>query len=221
MHAGTRDFRFRFVLPVAQLLLCLAVLWPMRGTIALEARASIRASRSSSRFDISPPAYPRTILPVSGEELLLPRIRERLLWIPSMLNLPSALVQIPQAIWSSTHQAWAPKYMDFLTWRAISWPVIGVLFWWVAGRGVDALIAARHRLISPSISWAETALAAATVACGAIFCMLPFVGKIDPDDAGRSWHLLSMAGAMWVLLGCSTIAARVVQWRCRRKLLLP
>ena len=106
--------------------------------------------------------------------------------------------------------------MDFRIWRAISWPLIGILFWWIAGRGIDALIGARRRIMNPSIGWAETAVSIVALACGVIFCMLPFMVESENDRYGPWWQLLCIAGAIWVLLGGATIAARFVQFRVRR-----
>jgi hypothetical protein len=61
------------------------------------------------------------------------------IWTPMALNLPVGIVQLPYVILNPAKQEWFPARMDFRVWRAISWPIFGLLFWWVAGRSTDAL----------------------------------------------------------------------------------
>jgi hypothetical protein len=70
-------------------------------------------------------------------------------WIPQVLNIPVELIQIPCAILTPDKEEWVPSGLDLMTWRAISWPLVGILFWWSAGRGIDALLSARRDLIQP------------------------------------------------------------------------
>jgi hypothetical protein len=224
MRAEFRDYQFRLLLPAAQVLLCLNVLWLIRGTIVPGVRSSIRAIRSGTAYTEPPRVASRLRILVDPGEMPVPgSVTQKLIGIPAMLNLPAAMVEIPQAMLSPTHNNWIPKGMDFRIWRAISWPLIGIVFWWVAGRGIDALVGARRRLIAPSISWAETGLALATLACGIVFCMGPFMAREDRDSAGVGlwWPMLSGAGAMWALLATVTIAARITQWRIRRQIAAP
>jgi hypothetical protein len=47
-------------------------------------------------------------------------------WLPSVLNLPSRLVQLPYEILSNSKDEWVPVGLDLMTWRAISWPLLGL-----------------------------------------------------------------------------------------------
>jgi len=217
MPLERRDYRFRLVLPAAQLLLCLCIIWPMRGLIASEVRASIETIRAEDPGSAQPPASaPPQIVLIPDPAFRPSRIAEVVIWMPAMLNLPAMMFELPQAILSPTHDSWRLPGMDPLIWRVIAWPVIGILFWWIAGRAVDALIAALDRLIRPSIGWAEVVLATATLAGGVIFCLLPFM---VPDDrtGGPPMALVGIAGGVWSLLGAATIGAYVVQWRIQRQ----
>ena len=141
---------------------------------------------------------------------------ERRQWVPITLNLPCSLVQLPYVILNPAKQEWIPRNMDLNTWRALTWPLVGFLFWWAAGRGIDALIAARRRLICPRITWIEAITGAAlSLFCTiATVCLPLFSGHQDEDFPMK----LVVAGlGMWAVLGGVVVAARVAQWRVRRR----
>jgi hypothetical protein len=210
---------FRWLLPITQLLLSLVVLWPLRAMLMQSVRESIRAYR--------PQEHPRSNLPESQQILVVPLHPEQELlfepamlnfqrrWIPQVLNLPCGLVQLPYVILNPAKQEWIPRGMDFMTWRLISWPLAGVLFWWMAGRGIEGLLAARRRLIRPGITWIETITSAALCAfCAvAVVCMPLFSGR----DEHFPMKLFVAAFGMWAVLGGVVVAARVAQWRLRRR----
>lgn len=136
----------------------------------------------------------------------------------SVLNLPSGLIQLPYVILNPAKEEWVPLGMDLMTWRAISWPLLGILFWWSAGRGIEALIATRRGLVKPEISLPETAIGAALF----LFCViaaicLPLFGNND-RDRDFPLKLLSCGLGMWALLGGAMAAARLGQWRIRRRM---
>jgi len=31
-------------------------------------------------------------------------------------------------------------------WRDLSWPIVGIFFWWLAGRSIEALLFSRHKI---------------------------------------------------------------------------
>jgi len=66
-------------------------------------------------------------------------------------------------ILNPSKEEWVPLGMDVITWRAISWPLLGILFWWSAGRGIEALIATRRGLVQPEISWVKAAIGGGVV----------------------------------------------------------
>jgi len=127
------------------------------------------------------------------------------------------LVQLPYVILNPTKQEWIPRGMNFRTWRAISWPLLGILFWWIAGRGMEALIAARRCLIRPRITWIETIAGATLCAFCAVaaVCMPLFSGR----DENFPMKLFIAAFVMWSVLGGVVVAGRVVQWRLRKRLI--
>jgi len=162
-----RTFAFRWLLPTTQLLLCSVALWPLRPLLIQQVRDSIYAYRVRTNPPPSLPEKQQLVVPLSPRQQSDFETFERLErreWIPQTLNLPSILVQLPYVILNPAKQEWIPRGMNFRIWRAISWPLLGILFWWIAGRGIEALIATRRRLIRPNITWIETTVGAALCA---------------------------------------------------------
>jgi len=96
----------------------------------------------------------------------------------------------------------------------MSWPLIGIMFWWAAGRGLEGLLAARRGIIRPAISWAETGIAAVCVFIfGGVAIFLPFDRETVRGDP--SVKILLMGCGLWAILACVIIVARIAQWRIR------
>lgn len=215
-------FAFRWLLPIVQLLLCVVVLWPLRTGLVRQVRDSIRAYRTKEN---PLPNFPENqqilVVPLSPHQQLMFEKEQATIeglgtrqWIPQTLNLPCGLVQLPYVILNPAKQEWIPRGMDFKTWRVVSWPLVGVSFWWIAGRGIEGLIAARRRLIRPRITWIETITGAALCAFCAVaaVCMPLFSGR----DEHFPMKLFVAAFGMWSVLGGAVVAARVAQWRLQR-----
>ena len=221
MLRGHRTFAFRWWLPITELVLCVAVLWPVLPALKGQVRESIHAYRAKRNPLPDVPENQRLIVPFSTQEQLDFETRERLKareWIPQMLNLPSGLVQLlPYVILNPTKHEWIPRGMTFRLWRAISWPVVGILFWWIAGRGIEGLLAARQRLIRPRITWIETITGAAlfTFCAVAAVCMPLFSGS----DEHFFMSIFVAASLMWSAIGGAVVAGRVAQWRLRKRLI--
>jgi hypothetical protein len=132
--------------------------------------------------------------------------------VPAALNVPLGLLQLPYTILNPERQAWVPRGMFFETWRAVSWPLIGIMFWWAAGRGLEALVAARRGIIRPRISWPEMGIASLFfVIFGGVAIFLTFDResmRSDPNSA-----ILLAGCGLWAILAGVTIAARIAQWR--------
>jgi hypothetical protein len=131
--------------------------------------------------------------------------------IPLALNLPCGIVGLarPEAV-----PATALPDM----WRAMIWPFLGAVFWWIAGRSFDALLAARQQRLSPKITWIEVSVGSAIAA---ICSLLLFGFASNPSmrhEFIMPWREAVGGSVLWVLLGATTIAARLVQWRIRWRL---
>ena len=234
MSNQARSFPFRWVLPITQLLVCAVVLWPLRSDFVTEIGASIDEYRGHPRvfkFKASPEQeqllerYEKQH-PLSAEDRLLFRlpledkhaaqVRQRRLDIAKVLNFPGGLVNLPYAIWGPTRIDWTPKGMDLDLWRALNWPLMCIGFWWIAGRGIEALLAARRGLIYPRIRWIETFLALLPCISGVMLSIIAVVvGRAENDSV---WVIAFAAGALWTLLGAVIITARLWQWRIKVRL---
>ncbi len=212
---------FRWLLPITQLVLSMVVLWPLHTVLIQQVRLSIREYRhqqtplpqlaEGQQFRILEVA----LSPQEQLELETFQSLEKREWVPIMLNLPAGLVQLPYAILNPSKQEWMPRGMDFKTWRVISWPLIGILFWWSGGRGLEALLAARRHLVHSKIGRIETVVGAALfLFCTVIAIGIPICARSDKDFPMKFF----VAGAgIWAVLGGMMVAARVAQWRIIRK----
>ena len=133
-----------------------------------------------------------------------------------MLDMPVLLVQVPYLIHNPSKTEWVPNGMDVKMWRAISWPFIGLIFWWIAGRGVEALLAARRNVIDPSIGWVETGIGALLLLLGIITLVTPLLA--GDSDRDISWIFISGSGALWAMLGTAIVIARIAQRKIRLRL---
>ena len=209
----------RWIFPLAQLFLCAVILWPMRLMLVGQIRASLReygsshdtAARNSvtprlRSFDLSDPDVQRSIKTSEARE-----------WAVAALNLPGGLPDLAYAILSPAHSEWTPRGMFMWTWRDLSWPFVGIFFWWLAGRSIEGLLFSRHKILLPKIRWWEVVVSLPALALGATFA----AGLcIDQNERTRFplWMLLAAFGTMWLVLGASTSLGYFVQWRLRRRL---
>lgn len=227
MNGQHRAVPFRWILPAAQLLVCVAILWPLRGELVSSVRSSAHAYRlhdesaQDAKVDIRV-LYPDLLPDFSNLSAVIEEreYRDRFLrlrlWGPALLNLPAMWLDLPRAIVTGGKNEWVPVGMSFQYWRALAWPLVGIVLWWIAGRGIEALIAAFRGIVRPALTYVEVAIALLFALMGIVL----FVGVLlDPSSIHEvSWIFFSLAGAMWALLGATTIAARLAQWRIRRRI---
>ena len=136
--------------------------------------------------------------------------------VPQVLNFPVCIVQVPFMLVSPGKREWIPNGMMKDIWRDISWPLAGILFWWIIGRTVEALISGRRGIIWPRVRLAETIFAALFVCMG--IAMLAGLVTSTPDDRRDLQFVALMVGGMlWGILAGITITARVLQWKIRKK----
>ncbi len=186
------SFPFRWVLPFGQLMVCLVLLWQARGIVAWS-------------FGLR---LPLPMLGTGGIDGGYAALRAA-----AALNLPAGLIQLPYDIFSPSHTEWMPAGMDSTVWRAVTWPVIGLVFWWLPGRGIEALSAAKYRKLAPRIGWTETIVGFLVMAAGAtILILFFFISSHDSTDMK-----MGAAGGLWALLGGLSVVARIAQWRLLRK----
>ena len=193
-HPFIGKIRFAWLLPVAQLLLCAAFLWPIRLTIVHELRISL------------PPVIEKTM--VADCQRWSPK-QDLFLGASVALNIPAGIIEMPFSM-----SKWAPKGMNDLVWRAISWPFVCIPFWWIAGRAIDALTVVKHRSLMPRISLIESVIGSIWMAIGALL----FVGFLVMAGIKKDPVLIRIAaaGGLWALLGALSVIARFRQKRLPR-----
>jgi hypothetical protein len=140
----------------------------------------------------------------------------RILQAIAVLDLPGGLIQLPIETLRPGKTEWRPAWIDFRMRRALTWPILGMVFWWIAGRATEALAALGYRQLSPKINWVETITGFLVMAGGAvIFCgMLIGLASGEMDSIAID---LAAAGGLWTLLGSLSVVARFRQSRLRKK----
>ncbi len=216
-----RGFPFRWVLPSVQLVVCVALLWPVRGSLFFGVRESIdsyshpttkRKVVLDPKWLVVSPTTPE-LQPTTDIATKLAEIRRK---APLALNLPVGIAQLPYVLVSPAKREWVPKGMLPNTWRALSWPLVGIFFWWFLGRSVEALPTARRSVVYPRISWIETACAVILLGTG----LVALIGMLTSTPADRSdlqFMTLLAGGLLWGLLATVTITARFLQWRVAKR----
>jgi hypothetical protein len=143
--------------------------------------------------------------------------REHIFEVVTGLNLPGGLVQLPEVIFTGTLQIWKPEGIDFRLWRGITWPLFCTVFWCLAGRAIEALVALKYHQVTPKIGWVETIVGFLVMAAGATIMYGMLFGLSSSE---RNWKLtrIAAAGGLWALLGSLSIVARFRQSKLRKRL---
>lgn len=212
-------YQLRWVLPVAQLLICFVALWPARRhfVVGLMFGRLLSASAQQGTGQVSEPkrvielpeltpARQREVDAVYENELQDMRV-------PVVLNFPVAVAQVPISL--VTRREWVPQGMLKESWRALIWPLVVIVFWWLTGRGIEALSASCQRTIHPRLRSLEVTWAAVLVIVG----IVTFIGIVTstPDDRrDKDFMALMYGGLLWGILAGLTVTARFRQWRIRK-----
>jgi hypothetical protein len=209
MKREPAGFSFRWVLPLAQLLVCLVALWPVRWFLFFEVSHATK----------SLPSQGGSIQLTQADMDAIERaaaIRDRLMKVPVLLDFPVLLVEAGYTLAKPANRGWAPGGMEPDTWRALTWPFAGVLFWWSAGRGIEAFRAARRSVVFPRITLVETVFATVLVCVGVV----TFVGIFTSTPADRhdfDFMMLLGGGLLWGILAATAVTARVLQWKILKR----
>ncbi|SNS37397.1 hypothetical protein SAMN05421770_101709 [Granulicella rosea] len=188
------SIRFAIALPIAALLVSLLLLLPYASSLAAQMKAAVSPMT----------AAPATAPVAHGEE-------ERRYAQVAALNLPALLAELPTALVGDDRSSWSPAGMDFRVWRALSYPVVGLFFWWLVGRGADAL-----RRPAATLRWPETAFAALLFIAGVLFWIGWFTGTTAEDRADTNLHWIGLGVLLWLLLEAIPLTAGALQLRERR-----
>jgi hypothetical protein len=201
-------FTLRWLLPLAQLLVWLVVVSPVRWFIFFEVYRSTRPLRSADgRIQLNQ-ADLDAIERASD-------LRDRLMKVPMVLNFPALLVEAPYTLTVYTRTGHPIGGTLLETWRAIGWPLVGIPFWWCVGRPMEALRAARRSIVLPRITLAET-IFGIMAACIGVASLVGILTSL-PDDRHFDFLMFVCGGLLWGILGAVTMTARVLQWRMLRR----
>jgi hypothetical protein len=209
-------YQLRWVLPVGQLLVCLVALWPARGhlLVGLTLAKQLRTLGQRETGQVSGPQRVIVLQELTPEkqrevdavyEKALRRMR-----VPVVLNFPSAVAQVPYLL--VTRREWVPQGMLIESWRALIWPLAGIVFWLLTGRGIEALSASFQSTMHPRLHWAEVTWAVVLLVIG----IVTFIGIVmsTPDDRrDKDFMALVYGGLLWGVLAGLTVTARFRQWR--------
>jgi hypothetical protein len=212
-------YQLRWLLPVAEILVCLVALWPARGhfLVGLMLAKLLRAPAQQETGQVSEPQRVIDLPELTPEkqrevdaiyEKALRRMR-----VPVVLNFPVAVAQVPFSL--VTRREWVPQGMLKESWRALIWPLVGIVFWWLTGRGIEALSGSFQRTIHPRLHWMEVTWAVVLVVVG----IVTFIGIVTstPDDRrDKDFMALMYGGLLWGVLAGLTVTARFRQWRIRK-----
>jgi hypothetical protein len=130
--------------------------------------------------------------------------------VPVVLNFPVTVAQVPYLL--VRRREWVPEGMLIESWRALIWPLAGMFFWWLTGRGIEALSASFQSTIHPRLHWVEVTWAAVLSVIG----IVTFIGIVTstPDDRrDKDFMALVYGGLLWGVLSGLTVTARFRQWR--------
>jgi hypothetical protein len=197
---------FRWVLPVAQIILCAILLWPFRPGYMIQIRSALHGywpelvDRQELSIRLNEPNRGNG----SGAQ---PNTEWRLV-APQLLNMPVGLTGLAM-------RATVPMGMMAEWWRSITWPIVGIFFWWIVGRGLEAILASRRLQISPRLHWAET-----IVALLVSFGMGAILVGLAADASWRSesilpWQPEIAACFLWLILGLAIAVAHLLQMRLK------
>lgn len=226
---------YRLILPLFQFIICVAVLISLRGAILSAINDSITsaqrragqpqvlsqppASTAQSPADSGHQAPNRepifTIIsrPMTREEEHRQEIQDALTAIPAALNFPVFMVETPLSFFSSPRTRGAMTMNDLRLWRALTFPVVGLLFWWIAGRAIEALCSMRRGIIFPRLLFIEGFAGALIMVVGLSSSLVMLADKSVLTDA--SLGLFALGAGLWAVLGSLSMITCLIQWRRR------
>src|SRR5215813_4314460 len=213
-------FPFRWAFPVGQLLLCVVLLWPLRGELYSNLHPKTPAKPVGPLNIPTVPASPNvktgqfTIIQVGSvpQDQRAERVKQVRLSVPSSLNFPAFFVDyFISGLVTDKSRPYSEEFRK--SWMAVTWPMLAIVFWWMAGRAIEALYAARKRLLLPRIGSPEVTVAVALLFFGGGLCLSFLLGGSTRD---LDSYLLAAGAALWALIGATMLIARIAQWRIRK-----
>lgn len=136
--------------------------------------------------------------------------------IAAFFNVPGMLVEVASSLPTTWPDSWYPMlpypFGDLFFWRALSWPIVCLPLWWLAGRALDAIYPAARNAPGPKIRLSEVVVMATLgTGTGLIEVMVGFMPRSHVDDDNLQWVIVP--GLLWCVLGVLPFIARRRQKR--------
>ncbi len=204
-----RPLPYRWILPALQFLLCLVAIWPARGALAAALPTSGRQAEAQRVITLRSDT---SVEDIEAESSNVPEAERLRLRIPMALDLPALLVQLPYVLLTSARTVWRPGRIPLLEWNAMFLPFAGLVFWWSAGRGLEAFIASTRKMVYPRLTRIETVFASALLLVGIVMVVVTFSGAIEEN----SFMSGSAGFALWAGLSIPMILGKISQRKLER-----
>jgi hypothetical protein len=229
-EAATRHlFRLSLALPLGQLLLSAALILIFCGPGGL-----MPVSAGTSYVEVTHTATDHNSANDDAEELYLERkaaeekdnservgraaapssqqerITGRVFASVWLLNLPGGFLQMEAARYARNHHGWIAGALGTFTSSFLCSSVLALPFWWIAGRGADALISLRRNVIAPRIRIPEAAVGFLMLAGAVLLAIAALLAFITGGDKLGAL-LIMMFLLLWCFLGGMTVRARYKQ----------
>lgn len=133
------------------------------------------------------------------------------------LNVPAILIEIGYSLPTSWPQSYRPHWawpIGLDGFRALTWPIWALPFWWMAGRGIDSYFHGRR--ISAFEAFLMALLGIFVFLVGAV---VAFSESSSPPLSYEAW--IALPAAMWLAFGVLCQMAWWLQRRNRKKLKEP
>src|SRR5262249_50000183 len=146
MSGKRAGFRFRWAFPIGQLLLCVILLWPLRGELYSNLHPKTSAKPVGPLNIPTVPASPNvkpgqfTIIQVGSvpQDQRAERVKQVRLSVPSSLNFPAFFIDYSiSGLVADKRRPNSEKFRK--SWMAVTWPLLEFLLWGMVGRAVWAV----------------------------------------------------------------------------------
>lgn len=193
--------RWAWMLPVLELVLSAVVAGPPAFRLLQNPPRLSRAADGKIVIDLRNPAV-QLWLAEGG-----PRFPSRFedVWY---LNIPGAVAEIGISLPTSWPESYSPGWawpLGLDGFRALTWPIWALPFWFLAGRGIDSRFHAKHISAFEAFFMAAVGLSIGVLAV-AIAC--------DPGEFGEPYmRWVALPGAMWIAF---SVICLIAWWKERR-----
>jgi hypothetical protein len=206
------------IVPIGALALSAILLFPARNRVESNLVFSVESYMHRPLIDIDSKKFYESFDSRDPQIHAIYMSSDRALDRVRFLNIPALVLTAPLAALSSDHQAWLPRNMDGKVWDALLSPFLDLYFWWIIGRGVDALISLRRNQIRPNLKWFDGITALALLGGGITVAIgHSLAASSEGDDGDGLLTRICICAGMWSALAVLPMLAWVLQFRQNRR----